>query len=181
MSRADSAIIVSLISNLVFAAQFILAGLVILLILSKFLPKDKSFKKIYSAISPNALILAFFVSLFATCASLFLSEIAHFVPCKLCWFQRIFMYPLVLVLGIASFKNDFEVKKYVLPLSIIGALIASYHYVLQMSPIPLPCTDEVASCAAKQFAHFGYITIPFMALVAFSLIAVLMLFNKRAK
>jgi disulfide bond formation protein DsbB len=136
-------------------------------------------KQLSGAISQNALILAFFISLFATAGSLFLSEIAHFTPCKLCWFQRIFMYPQVLILGIAAFKNDINVKQYVLPMSVIGVGIAIYHYLLQMSPLPLPCTDEVASCAAKQFAQYGYMTIPFMSLVAFALIIILMVFVRR--
>jgi disulfide bond formation protein DsbB len=181
MSREDVQLIIGLLANAVFTAQFFLAGLIVVFLSGKFAAKNKTFKRLTGAISQNALILAFFISLFATAGSLFLSEIAHFVPCKLCWFQRIFMYPQVLILGIAALKNDASAKQYVLPMSVIGVGIAIYHYLLQMSPIPLPCTDEVASCAAKQFAHYGYMTIPFMSLVAFALIVVLTLFVKNKK
>jgi disulfide bond formation protein DsbB len=88
------------------------------------------------------------------------------------------MYPQVILLGIASVKNDFGVKKYIMPLSIIGLLISIYHYMLQMSPIPLPCSDEVANCALKQISYFGYITIPLMAGTAFVVIISLMILVK---
>lgn len=181
MSREDASLVIGLLANSVFIAQFAFLGLLVLFVAGIAAGKNKTVKQIFSLVSSNALILAFFISLFATAGSLFLSEIAHFVPCKLCWFQRIFMYPQVLILGIAAVKNDLSVKKYILPMSVIGAAIAVYHYILQMSPIPLPCTDEIASCTAKQFAHYGYITIPFMSFVAFALIIALMLFVKRAK
>ncbi|OGH17309.1 MAG: hypothetical protein A3C30_01365 [Candidatus Levybacteria bacterium RIFCSPHIGHO2_02_FULL_40_18] len=138
-------------------------------------------KKITQFLSDNSLPFAFLVAVAATAGPLFLSEIAHFTPCKLCWFQRIFMFPQVLILGIATFKNDFSIKRYILPMSVIGAAIAIYHYLLQTSPIPLPCSDEVANCTLKQFAYFGYITIPLMSFTAFALIIFLMLFLKRQK
>ena len=140
---------------------------------------SKSIKKLIQFLSSNSLAFAFLVSVVATLASFFLSEVVHFIPCKLCWFQRIFMYPQVLILGVAAFKNDFGVHKYIIPLSITGAAIAIYHNLLQMSPLPLPCTDEVANCAAKQFAQFGYITIPMMSLTAFFLILVFMFLSKK--
>lgn len=138
-------------------------------------------KQIIQFFSQNALAFAFLVATAATIGSLFFSEIAHFPPCKLCWYQRIFMYPQVLILGIAAYKNDFGVKKYIIPLSIMGLIIALYQYALQMAPFPLPCTDEIASCAAKQFAIFSYITIPLMSATAFAAIIVLFLFGRKEK
>ena len=119
----------------------------------------------------HALPLAFLVAAVATAGSLFLSEIAQFTPCKLCWLQRIFMYPLVVILGVALIKDDAKnVWRYVLPLAVIGLGIATYHYFIQMFPQVLQCSDEVASCTARQYARFGFLTIPMMSLVAFYLI-----------
>lgn len=170
---------ISILGTLTLTGQILLFFIILLLVSSVF--KKKSLRGSIKFLSENAISFAFLIAIIATVGSLFLSEIAHFVPCKLCWFQRIFMYPQVLILGIAAFKNDFAVKKYIIPLSLIGLVIASYHYILQMSPIPLPCTDEIASCAAKQFASFGYITIPLMAWTAFALILVLMIFINKGK
>ncbi|GJM71062.1 hypothetical protein HMSSN036_32780 [Paenibacillus macerans] len=72
--------------------------------------------------------LAWLVALVATAGSLYLSEVLHYEPCRLCWFQRIFMYPQVILLGIAAYRNDRSIIPYVLPLSIIGGTISLYHY-----------------------------------------------------
>lgn len=175
MSREAALAIVGGFGYLTLAAQILLGILVLLLLFRTLAWKNKLASSIVIFFSENALPFAFLVSLAAAAGSLFFSEIAHFVPCKLCWYQRIAMYPQVLLLGIASVKNDFSIRKYVLPLSLIGAVIAIYHYLLQMSPLPLPCSDEVANCALKQFAYFGYITIPLMSLTAFVLIIIFML------
>ena len=173
-----SAIITGL-ATLTLVTQVFLGIFVSVFLFSKLTKSNKPIKKLIQFLSSNSLSFAFLVSVVVTLGSLFLSEVAHFIPCKLCWFQRIFMYPQVLILGIATFTNDFGVRKYIIPLSIVGLAIAIYQYALQMSPIPLPCTDEIASCAAKQFASFGYITIPMMSLTAFSLILVFMFLSKK--
>jgi len=72
------------------------------------------------------LYFAWLVSVLATLGSLYFSEIKGFIPCDLCWFQRIFMYPLVVILGIGTFQSDISVKKFVLPLSIVGGLISLF-------------------------------------------------------
>jgi disulfide bond formation protein DsbB len=181
MDKQSALIIVGLIADIVLLAQIFAVFSVITIILSKLFKKNKLLKNIIQVFSDNAIIFAFFIALFAMSGSLFFSEIAKFVPCKLCWYQRICMYPQVLLLGIAAWKKDLAIKRYVLPLSIIGFIIAAYHYILQMSPFPLPCSDEIASCAAKQFAYFGYITIPLMSLTAFLLIILFMLQVKSVK
>lgn len=132
----------------------------------------------------RAIFLAFTVALTATLGSLYLSEIAHFTPCKLCWLQRIFMYPLVIILGTALYKKRQDVAVYVLPLSLVGGLISSYHYYLQMNPQPLaPCSDIgfSVSCSDRFVTSYGYITIPWMALSAFVLIGLLMLISLKKK
>lgn len=145
-------------------------------------------KKTFLFLEQKAILFSFIVSLSATLGSLYLSEIAHFEPCKLCWFQRIFMYPLPIILGVALYKNLKEVRDFVLPLSVIGGLIAIYHYYFQISGNPLiPCSAVgfSVSCSQRFFTHFGYITIPWMSFSAFLMVSVLMKlaanFRKRNK
>lgn len=179
MNKADALIVINLFGMLTLIAQIILGIFVLLLILKRLDKNNKTIKRIVQFLSDYGLVFSFFIALFATFGSLFLSEVAHFTPCKLCWYQRIFMYPQVLLLGIATLKNDFGIKRYVLPMSIIGAGIAIYHYLLQVSPIPLPCSDEIANCALKQINYFGYITIPLMSFTAFALIILFMVMSKK--
>src|SRR5688500_635119 len=115
MDKQSSFLVISLIADLVLAAQVFIVFSVIVLILKRLVKKNKLINNFVQIISDNAIILAFFIALFATFGSLFLSEIAHLVPCKLCWYQRICMYPLTVILGIAALKNDLNVKRYVLP------------------------------------------------------------------
>jgi disulfide bond formation protein DsbB len=130
----------------------------------------------------GAVLFSFVVALIATAGSLFYSEIAGFEPCKLCWFQRIFMYPQVILFGIALWKKNETLAVYnSIALSIIGGLIAGYHYLVQIGAAPaLPCSavGYSASCAQRFVMTFGYITIPMMAFTAFMLIIVFM-FAKR--
>lgn len=95
------------------------------------------------------LYLAWLVSLVATFGSLYFSEIRQFVPCELCWYQRIVMYPFCVVLGIAAYRGDFNIKRYVLPLSIIGGIISLYHYLVQKVPSFAPITP----CAEGPVSH----------------------------
>jgi disulfide bond formation protein DsbB len=125
-------------------------------------------------ISPAAAWLAFVVAASAMAGSLYYSEIAEFVPCKLCWFQRICMYPLVVVLGVGALRRDRGAAFYALPLSIIGAGFSTYHYQLQRFPSQESgfCTLE-APCTATEVEEFGFVTIPLMALAGFLLVAAL--------
>ncbi len=123
------------------------------------------------------LYIAWLVSVIATLGSLYFSEIQGFIPCELCWFQRIFMYPLAIILGIAAFDNDKKLKKYVLPLSVIGGSISLYHYLVQKVPgfaSVKPCVQGVP-CNMQYINWFGFVTIPFLALTAFTIISVLMI------
>lgn len=136
-----------------------------------------------SAFVKNALAFSFIAAALATLGSLFYSEIAGYEPCKLCWFQRIFMYPQVIVLGLAWLKKDYGVVLYSLALSIIGALLAGYHYLLQIGLVPSGNCSAVGysvSCSKRFVMQFGYITIPMMALTVFSLIVVSMIILKRS-
>lgn len=133
--------------------------------------------KTESRISSLLLYGAWFVSLIATLGSLYFSEIKGFIPCELCWYQRISMYPLVLILGMATYKNDLNVPRYVLPLSLLGGSISVLHYLEQKVPGfggIKPCVSGVP-CSAEYINWLGFITIPFLALIAFVLISVAML------
>ena len=123
------------------------------------------------------LYFAWLVSLIAALGSLYFSEIRGYIPCDLCWFQRIFMYPLVLILGIGTFQSDMSVKKFVLPMSIIGGTISLFHYLEQKVPGfggIRPCVSGVP-CSSEYINWLGFITIPFLAMTAFTLITISML------
>lgn len=128
------------------------------------------------------LYLGWLVALVATGGSLYFSEIVGFLPCKLCWFQRIFMYPLAILLGIASFRQDRAFTVYALPMTIIGGLLALFHYLEQKVPgigAPAICSGGGVPCDAEWINWLGFITIPFLALVAFVLITILLVFVRR--
>ncbi len=126
------------------------------------------------------LYIAWLVALTATLGSLYFSEIRGFIPCELCWVQRILMYPLSIILGIAAYRGDTGIKKYVLPLSMIGIVVSSYHYMLQKIPGFggfRPCVQGVP-CDVMYINWLGFITIPFLALTAFILITIALVLLK---
>lgn len=128
-------------------------------------------------IKKNILYLAWLQALVATLGSLYYSEIMHLTPCVLCWYQRILMYPLVLILGVGILTKDKKIYNYVLPLSVLGLIIAIYHVLLQFNIIPqstAPCVAGV-SCTTRYIAYFGFITIPFLSMTAFAIITAAML------
>lgn len=77
------------------------------------------------------LLFSWILSIIATAGSLYFSEILHYVPCTFCWYQRILMYPLVILLGRAFYEQDLKIYRYILPLSILGMAVSGYHYSLQ--------------------------------------------------
>ncbi len=119
--------------------------------------------------------LAFSVAAAAMIGSLYFSEVAEFVPCKLCWYQRIAMYSLAVILLVAAIKRDHGVTKYALPLAVIGAGISTYHYLLEWFPSLETdvCSIDVP-CTTIWFREFGFATLSFMALSGFLLIIALM-------
>jgi disulfide bond formation protein DsbB len=123
--------------------------------------------------------LAFLVSALATGGSLFLSEIANFVPCELCWFQRIFMYPLAITTFLAALFNDHRIARYLLPLPVLGACVSIYHLLVENGVVEQTQACLISApggCATKWIDRFGYMTIPTLALTAFVLIFALLLF-----
>jgi disulfide bond formation protein DsbB len=134
-------------------------------------------ERLRAALGASALQLAFVVALVATLGSLWLSEGAHFVPCRLCWYQRIAMYPMAVILGIAAVRRDRGVRVYALPVVLIGATISVWHVLVERFPSLEEATscDPANPCSLIWVERFGYLTIPTMALSAFALIATLLL------
>lgn len=130
-----------------------------------------------SLTSKILLYLAWLQSLAALLGSLYYSEIKHYNPCTLCWYQRILMYPLVVLIAVGIIRRDRYIYVYVLPLSILGTLLALYHTLLQKGFLPeriAPCTLG-ASCTTKYVGYLGFITIPVMSLTAFAVITICMI------
>jgi disulfide bond formation protein DsbB len=118
---------------------------------------------------------AWAVALIAMAGSLYLSEIAHLLPCSLCWYQRIAMYPLVLVLGVGLVRADTGVWRYAMPLSVLGLLIAIYHVTIQWMPsLDVGACSSGAPCTGRYLAVFGFVSIPTIAGAAFLLIVALL-------
>ncbi len=123
--------------------------------------------------------LVFLVSSIATGGSLFFSEVAHFVPCELCWYQRICMYPLSIVTLLAAIFEEYSVARLLLPLPIVGACISIYHLLVENGVVhqTQACLlSAPGGCATKWINEFGYMTIPTLALTAFLLVLALLLF-----
>lgn len=166
--------VTTILSLLTIVGDVVIIGGVLLWILSS---------SILSFFPRKAILFSFIVALIATLGSLFFSEIAGFEPCKLCWFQRILMYPQVILLAIAFLKKDKNIADYSIALSTIGAVIAAYHYYLQVGGTQIfPCSTVgySVSCSQKFILQFGYITIPMMSLTAFLLILFFMINKKMA-
>lgn len=129
-----------------------------------------------------SLYISWLLSLLATFGSLYFSEIGKFPPCNLCWYQRILMYPLSIILLVGIIKKDKVLPYYALPLSILGTIIAGYHSLLQwkiLTESVAPCAEGV-SCTTVQLQYFGFVTIPFMSFLAFISITGLMLYHLKA-
>lgn len=131
------------------------------------------FKKQINLKLKNIFLFPILVSFLATIGSLFYSEYAGYEPCKLCWFQRIFMYPQFIIFIVAYFLKDKKVFYYSLILSIVGGVTAFSHYLLQFGFLKTESCGVVGysvSCVKKFVAEFGFVTIPLMATVAFLLL-----------
>ena len=120
----------------------------------------------------NILFIAWATSIVATFGSLYFSEIRELIPCTLCWYQRIVMYPFTIILGIAVVKKDFRISLYSTILSGIGILISAYHYSLQKLTFLQDSAPSCGSvpCTGEYINWLGFITIPFLALTAFIII-----------
>ena len=132
---------------------------------------------VLAAVGPSARLLAWIVTTVTTLGSLYYSEIANFVPCRLCWYQRICMYPLAVILLVGLLLRDRRVRWYVAPFVIAGAPLSLYHWLVERVDFfakSSSCSAE-APCTVPWFQELGYVTLAFMALSAFLLIGTLLL------
>ncbi|MFD2671073.1 disulfide oxidoreductase [Marinicrinis sediminis] len=131
----------------------------------------------------NGLYLAFMVALISTLGSLYYSELREFIPCEYCWYQRILMYPLVLWFAIAAVRKDLGVIMYTLPLSMLGMGFSMYHYLTQKVAFFHERAGACAGlikCNEAYVNYFGFVTIPFLAFIGFTLITLVLLLTYRA-
>jgi disulfide bond formation protein DsbB len=133
------------------------------------------------AVRPQALVLGSLVALVAMTGSLYLSEVANFLPCKLCWYQRYAMYPLVPILGVAAWMRWFRVWLPALVIAVIGGSISIWHILIERDIVrESGACDPTNPCSLIWVKRFGYLTIPTMALSGFALIITLMLVARPA-
>ena len=140
-------------------------------------PSAPSAVRLAEVLQPGLLQLAWLQAVVATAGSLYFSEGLKLIPCTLCWYQRIAMYPLVVILTVGLLVRETRIRLYVLPFSLLGLAISAYHNLLYYGVLPeriRPCTNGV-SCTRRQIEWLGFITIPLLALVAFSVISVCLL------
>ena len=129
----------------------------------------------------TSLLLAWLLALGSSLGSLFFSEVMNRAPCVLCWYQRIFMFPLVFTLALSLFGRDHQGVRYSLVIAAVGWLIALYHFLLYTGFIPKglqPCGPGL-SCSDISFQLWGFMTIPLMSLIAFTALIALMFASKR--
>lgn len=140
-----------------------------------------AFERVRASVAPIGLWLAWLVAATAMAGSLYLSEVAGFVPCALCWYQRIAMYPMAVLLLIAAVRGDHGFRVYGAALALVGGAISAYHVLVQRLPgLPSGSCSAEAPCTAIYVERFGFVTIPVMALCGFLAIAVILLLFTRA-
>ena len=171
----------SVLAVTTFLAILVIAALVAVLLTVLLVVLDRSrllpgtMDAARSVIGPMALWLAALVALVSMTGSLYLSEVAGFEPCSLCWYQRIAMYPLVLILGIAAVRGDAGVRRYAGPVAAIGAAISVWHIGVERLPgLPTGSCSLSAPCDLIWVERFGFVTIPVMALAGFLAILTLL-------
>lgn len=154
------------VSRQVFPVLALVANALALLVI---IPATR--RRLFSS-ARHPLILAAVVAIAATAGSLYLSEVARFIPCVLCWYQRIAMYPLALMLGVAAWRRDTKVWVYAAPLALIGMIISIWHYLVEHVPVLGQATScsLSAPCDVRWVDAYGFVTIPYMAASAFVLI-----------
>lgn len=170
-------VLTEILSILTVISQVFIVAVIISFVIAKSTKKENI---VTDFVKSNSLLIAFLVALSSMIGSLFYSEIIGYDPCKLCWLQRIFIYPQVVTIGLALWKKDNSIFYSSIVLSVIGVIIAGYHYLGQISIVSLNC-DVVglsSNCSQRFFMYFGYITIPMMSLTAFLMIITMMIVYK---
>jgi disulfide bond formation protein DsbB len=136
----------------------------------------ESVARLASSVAPQSVLFAWIVATVTTLGSLYYSEHAGFVPCELCWYQRILMYPLVLVLGVALLRRDRAVWITALTFVVLGAPLSLYHWLVERVPVfeESSSCSTTAPCSTPWFEKLGFVTLAWMAMSSFLLIGVLM-------
>jgi disulfide bond formation protein DsbB len=128
------------------------------------------------------LFIAWAVALIASASAVFIGEVMGQVPCNLCWYQRIFMFPLVVILGVSVYRSDFSVWRYALPLSCIGLAIAVFHTLQYFGVLPegiKPCMSEGPSCSGAGMTLWGIVPLPVLSSLSFLVITLSLTFISR--
>jgi len=179
--NSDFLYILSILTVLGAVLLIIIGGLYLFSLFSK--AAKKRYEWFVKLIKPRLLLFSFLLVLISFVGSMYSSEVAGLEPCRLCWYQRMAMFPLVIIFLTALIRRDNKVFRYSLPLSMVGVLFAGYQYYLQLTFNPLsPCVvGGLVSCTEKYIFYFGFVTIPFMSLIAFLYLTVFGLISLKRK
>lgn len=168
----DAQLFTGVVSVMVAIGQIATVGLALLLMRDM---RQRRRDALTAWIHRYGLVLAFLVAAGAVVASFVYSDVIGYAPCTLCWYQRAFMIPLAVLLGVAAWRKDRSIVPYALTLAALGALVALDHVWLQMGHGSLiPCAASGPSCDQRFVYEFGYITIPVMSLTGFAFIGALL-------
>ncbi|MCD6726252.1 MAG: disulfide bond formation protein B [Solirubrobacteraceae bacterium] len=178
MSRSDWTDLVStLLAAGAVVLQVTLGALLVLALLSlAWRPARDFLADMRDLLGTRAIWLAWALALTATLGSLFFSEVSHFIPCRLCWYQRIAMYPLAVILLVAALRRSSrEALLYAIAFPLVGGAVSIWHLYIEANPGAESASCKIgAPCSTKWIDEFGYVTIPMLALSAFATIAVLL-------
>lgn len=149
-------------------------GSIVALVARLAAPRVDAARRAFDAVSPALFPLAWLVAAVATAGSLYFSEVANYEPCRLCWFQRIAMYPIAVVLLIALIRRDLAARWYAIPMAVVGAGVSIYHYYIEWNPEAESGCSAFNPCSLVWFRRFGFVSLPFMALCGFVSVVVLL-------
>jgi len=150
----------------------------LVLLAALFFKRENFSREIINFFGGYAFVFTFLIALGATVGSLIYSEVLRFPPCPLCWYQRIFMYPLVIIAAVAWWKKQ-DATNYIIPLASIGGMFSLYHYLLEWGLVSSTfCSAQAVSCAQRLVFEFGFVSLPWMTLSAFAFIILLMVARK---
>ncbi|MBN2112847.1 MAG: disulfide bond formation protein B [Acidimicrobiia bacterium] len=163
------------------AVAALIAGIVVLWAAARFSPGAAAAQgRLIDYLGGQSLWLAWLVAVAATVGSLYYSDVVGFEPCSLCWYQRIALYPLVVILPVGAVTKDRFLARYALPLTAAGAVLAVYNYLVELFPgIEVACSTTV-SCSTAYVEAFGWLTLPLMSAVAFAAITAGILYDRAA-
>lgn len=177
-----SATLTQYLSVATVLGMVVVIGLAVYALYVLFVTKKTS--QLLTFISIWVLPLSFALSFTGMLLTLFYSQVLHYVPCELCWYQRIFLYPQVFLFGYAWYKRDRAVLPYTLMLSVVGFCVALYHHMLQIGfDLMKPCSSApfAVDCAKPSFIEFGFVTFPFMAVVLFGFLSTVLFISLKSK